>query len=123
MSTPMPKELRVPDAFDVPNPTIIRARELIQLLRASTGPEPALDRQIAQLYLVHTMAFTQFIDDAKRLVPKYYQIGFRQYKDGSWGAYVEVNATEKQGFIWANHKCEPHALLIATLEVRIAEMT
>jgi hypothetical protein len=107
----------------VESPARIRARELVGMLERATGPDNDIDIQICQLMnrSVAMNQFTRSIDDAKRLVKRYYQWGMRQYLTGDWGAYVEVDGDIK-GFVWAVHRCEPIALAMAALKSHIAEM-
>ncbi len=109
-------------ALTTESPARIRARELVMLLTNAEQGDRQLDRFIAQLFRYHPFQPTGSVDDAKRIVKKYYQFGFRQNQDGTWSAYVECNSSEKQGFMWASHRSEPIALVLAALKSHIAEM-
>lgn len=102
--------------------TIMRARELVVILRRTDGPDVSVDRQLAQLYQMQLINPTAVLDEAKRTVKKYYQWGMRQYSNGQHGAYVEVNSQATKGFMWAVHRSDCIALLIASLRSHIDEL-
>lgn len=103
--------------------TIYRVKELIHKLQSLEAPDDQVNRHIAALmHWQGDFKPTSEFGHAKSLVKRYYQSGQRQYLDGTWGAYVEVNCDSHPPFVWANHKIDAIALTLAALKSHLAEM-